>query len=197
MTETNETQFSHTLKILGMKFSFQLQDLKEDSQTKIDKWLQKWERPSFSARKDKSSSIAILFKKNTQFEVNKTSRDENGRFLLVNGTKDDTNVTLSNITHLLDLRNSMNEDCSLKNWKIQFLNFNLLTLNWFLGGDFNCVTDVDLDRSHTISKTDSSVNKLRNILSNFQLKDIWRQHNLATQPRQKRIYILFKCGNSQ
>ena len=46
-----------------------------------------------------------------------------------------------------------------------------------LGGDFNCVTDVDLDRSHTISKTDSSVKKLRNILNNFQLKDIWRQHN--------------------
>ena len=46
-----------------------------------------------------------------------------------------------------------------------------------MGGDFNCVTDVDLDRSHTISKTDSSVNKLRNTLNNFQLKDIWKQHN--------------------
>ena len=46
-----------------------------------------------------------------------------------------------------------------------------------MGGDFNCDTDVDLDRSHTISKTDSSVNKLRNILNNFQLKDIWGQHN--------------------
>ena len=33
------------------------------------------------------------------------------------------------------------------------------------GGDFNCVTDVDLDRSRTVSKTDFSVNKLRNILN--------------------------------
>ena len=46
-----------------------------------------------------------------------------------------------------------------------------------LGGDFNCVTDVDLDRSRMVSKTDSSVNKLKNILNNFQLKDIWRYQN--------------------
>ena len=50
-----------------------------------------------SAGKDKSSSISILFIKNTTFEVNKISVDENGRFLLVNGTKDDKNVTLCNI----------------------------------------------------------------------------------------------------
>ena len=46
-----------------------------------------------------------------------------------------------------------------------------------LGGDFNCVTDVDLDRSHTISKADSSVNKLRSLLNNLHLKDIWKQQN--------------------
>ena len=39
------------------------------------------------------------------------------------------------------------------------------------------VTDVDLERSHTVSKTNSSVNKLKNILNNFQLKDIWRHQN--------------------
>ena len=34
-----------------------------------------------------------------------------------------------------------------------------------------------LTRGNTITKTDSSVNKLRNILNYFQLKDVWRQHN--------------------
>ena len=76
---------------------FFLQDLRADSKNKPDKWLQKWDGPSYAAGKDKSSSIAILFMKNTQFEVNKISEDENGRFLLVNGTKDDKNVTLCNI----------------------------------------------------------------------------------------------------
>ena len=50
---------------------FFLQDLRADSENKLNKWLQKWEGPSYSAGKDKSSSIAILFMKNTQFEVNK------------------------------------------------------------------------------------------------------------------------------
>ena len=76
---------------------FFLQDLTADSKNKLDKWLQKWEGGSYWAGKDKSSSIAILFMKNTQFEVDKISEDENGRFLLVNGTKDDKNVTLCNI----------------------------------------------------------------------------------------------------
>ena len=69
-----------------------------------------------------------------------------------------------------------------------------------LGSDFKCVTDVDLDRSHTVSKTDSSINKLRNILNNFQLKDIWRQHktdkkeytfysNVGTGSRLDKFYL--------
>ena len=40
-----------------------LQDIKADTKTKIDKWLQKSEGASYSAGKDKSSSIDILFKK--------------------------------------------------------------------------------------------------------------------------------------
>ena len=76
---------------------FFLQNLRADSKNKLDKWLHKWDGPSYSAGKDKSSSIAILFMKNTNFEVNKISEDANGRFLLVNGTKDYKNVTLCNI----------------------------------------------------------------------------------------------------
>ena len=79
-------------------------------------------------------------------------------------------------THLLDLRNSRNENFFEK-LNDSISEFQPAGSQLILGGDFNCLTDVDLDRSHTISKTDSSVNKLRNILNNFQLKDIWRQHN--------------------
>ena len=46
-----------------------------------------------------------------------------------------------------------------------------------MGGDFNCVTDINLDRSRVISKVDSSVNKLKEAINTFQLRDIWRHHN--------------------
>ena len=93
---------------------FFLQDLRADSKNELDKWLQKWDGPSYSAGNDKSSSIAILFIKNTQFEVHKISDDKNGRFLLVNGTKVIKMSLFVTFTHLLDLRNSKNGNCSLK-----------------------------------------------------------------------------------
>ena len=47
-----------------------------------------------------------------------------------------------------------------------------------LGGDFKCVTDVNLDRSRTTSKVDSSAKRLKEAAANaFQLKDIWRHQN--------------------
>ena len=156
---------------------FFLRDLRADSKNKLDKWLQKWEGPSYSAGKDKSSSIAILFRKNTQFEVNKISEDENGRFLLVNGTKDDKNVTLCNIYVPSGPQKFKERKLFFENLKDSISEFQPDNSKLILGGDFNCVTDVDLDRSRMVSKTDSSVNKLKNILSNFQLKDIWRYQN--------------------
>ena len=156
---------------------FFLQDLRADSKNKLDQWLQKWEGPSYSAGKDKSSSIAILFRKNTQFEVNKISEDENGRFLLVNGTKDDKNVTLCNIYAPSGPQKFKERKLFFENLKDSISKFQPDNSNLILGGDFNCVTDVDLDRSRMVSKTDSSVNKLKNILNNFQLKDIWRYQN--------------------
>ena len=156
---------------------FFLQDLRADSKNKLDKWLQKWEGPSYSAGKDKSSSIAILFRKNTQFEVNKISEDENGRFLLVNGTKDDKNVTLCNIYAPSGPQKFKERKLFFENLKASISEFQPDNSKLILGSDFNCVTDVDLDRSRMVSKTDSSVNKLKNILNNFQPKDIWRYQN--------------------
>ena len=74
-----------------------LQDRKASSKNIINQWFRKWDGPYYSAGNDNSSSIAILFKKNFDFQVNKISEDQEGRFLLVNGTKDDKNVTLCNV----------------------------------------------------------------------------------------------------
>ena len=126
---------------------FFLQDLRADSKNKLDKWLQKWEGPSHSTGKDKSSSIAILFMKNTNFEVNKISENENGRFLLVNGTKDDKNVTLCNINAPSGPQKLKELKLFFENLKDSISEFQPDNSKLILGGDFNCVTNVDLDRS--------------------------------------------------
>ena len=109
--------------------------------------------------------------------MNKTSQDENGRFLLVNGTKDDRNDTLCNIHAPSGPQKFKERKQLFEKLKDTISKFQLASSQLILVCDFNCVTDVDLERSHNISKTDSSVNTLRNILNNFQLKDVWRQHN--------------------
>ena len=41
-----------------------------------------------------------------------------------------------------------------------------------LGGDFNCVTDVNLDRSRTTTKIDSSPKRVKEAVNAFQLKHL-------------------------
>ena len=147
------------------------QDPRADSKNKLDKWLQKWEGPSYSAGKDKSSSIAILFMKN------KISEDGNTKFLLVNGTKNDKSLTLCNIYAPSGPQKFKERKLFFENLKDSISEFQPANSTLILGSDFNCITDVNLDRSRTVSKTDSSINKLKNILNNFQLKDTWKQHN--------------------
>ena len=76
---------------------FFLQDLKADSKNKIDQWLQKWDGPSYSACRDSSSSVVMLFKKDLDFQAKNISEHQEGRYLLVNGTSSDRDVTLCNI----------------------------------------------------------------------------------------------------
>ena len=154
-----------------------LQDLKADSKNKIDKWLQRWDGPSYSACGDSSSSVAILLKKNLDFQVKNISQDQNGRYLLVNGTSSDKDVTLCNIYAPSGPQNFKARRQFFEKLHEAISVFKPEESAVIMGGDFNCVTDVNLDRSRTISKVDSSVKRLRETVNAFQLKDIWRHHN--------------------
>ena len=49
--------------------------------------------------------------------------------------------------------------------------------NIILGGDFNCVLNDDLDRSHAVTYRDQSCNSLKHLLTELNLEDAWRLHN--------------------
>ena len=154
-----------------------LQDLKADSKNKIDKWLRKWDGPSYSACKDSSSSVVMLFKKNSDFQVQNVSEDHEGRFLLINGKSGDKDVTLCNIYAPSGPQHLKERRVFFEKLREVISAFKLEDSAVIMGGDFNCVTDINLDRSRVISKVDSSVNKLKEAINTFQLRDIWRHHN--------------------
>ena len=53
-----------------------LQNLKADSKDKIDTWLGKWNGPSYSACRDSFSLVVMLFKKNSDFQVQNISANK-------------------------------------------------------------------------------------------------------------------------
>ena len=75
------------------------------------------------------------------------------------------NVTLCNIYAPSGPQKLKERKLFFENLKDSISDFQPKNSKLIIGGDFNCVTDVDLDRSRTVSKTDSSVNKLKNILT--------------------------------
>ena len=131
----------------------------------------------YSASKDNSSSIAILFKKNFVFQVNKIYEDQKGRFLLVNGTKDDKEVTFCNIYAPSGPQSLQDRTMFFGKLHEAISTFKPDNSAVILGGDFNCITDVNLDRSRTTMKIDSSAKRLKEAVNAFELKDIWRHQN--------------------
>ena len=49
--------------------------------------------------------------------------------------------------------------------------------NIILGGDFNCVLNKELDRSHAVTYQEQSSNSLKHLLAELKLEDGWRLHN--------------------
>ena len=119
----------------------------------------------------------MLFKKNSDFQVQKISEDQEGRFLLVNGTNGDKGVTLCNIYASSGPQTLQERRLFFGKLHKAISAFKPDNSAIILGGDFNCVTDVNLDRSSVTSKVDSSAKRLKEAVNSFQLKDIWRHQN--------------------
>ena len=75
---------------------------------------------------------------------------------MVNGTNGDKNVTLCNIYAPSGPQNLRERKLFFGKLHESMSAFKPENSIIILGGDFNCVTDVHLDRSRTTSKVDSS-----------------------------------------
>ena len=141
-----------------------LQDLKAASKKSTSEWFRKWEGESFSTVKSGTSSIAILFSKDTAFQVTNALEDPEGRFLLLNGTTEDQNVAFCNVYALSGYPKYKERSNFFNNLKTVISEFKPNNSQLTFGGDFNCVLDDELDRSRPMSKYDPSVKSLNPIL---------------------------------
>ena len=114
--------------------------------------------------------VAILIHKSIPFQVNTTTLDPGGRFIILQGTLFGQHLILVNIY-------GPNKD------EPQFYNNIFLTLaslrgDIIIGGDFNCALNPDFDRN---GNQGSSHNQSRKIILNFMgelgLCDVWRERN--------------------
>ena len=150
--------------------------LQETHSTKkaIEKWEKEWIGKSFwnSGEITKSSGVAILLRKNLNIEILTVQKDDKGRILSVAFSFEKQNFQIVNI--YAPTKNSE----KLKFYK-KLKNYITTKNNLILGGDFNMVEDILLDRqggnpnnTHMLG-----LDYLKQIKQKNKLIDIWRKEN--------------------
>lgn len=111
--------------------------------------------------------MSILIHRQVNFSLEKTHKDAEGRFILVNGSLDGINVSLMNVY-------APNEDRSAFIKKV----FNVITQYstgiLLMGGDLNCIMSQHFDRQPSSTTSLSRMSKmLKYQSSEFGLVDVW------------------------
>lgn len=158
------------LRHLGVHIAFlQETHLKPSDHTRLRKrWVGQVYHSSFQSR---SRGVAILIHKSVNFTCSDISSDPNGRYVLVSGILNGTQVALLNV-----YGPNWDDSCFFRSV------FSLIPdqsrYHLILGGDFNCWLNPLLDRSSTKTTVlSSSAKVVRSSMDEFALSDPWRFHN--------------------
>ena len=139
-------------------------------------WCNEWGfKVEFSHGSSASAGVCVLFKPSASFEIIKVDRDTDGRILFLLLKINDMLLTVVNVYG----PNNDNNDFfdSLHSLLAQNGEEPLI-----IGGDFNTVLDPNLDRyPNSIQNHPKCHLSLQNILTDFELVDIWRFKNQTTQ----------------
>ena len=134
------------------------------------RWCQEWGyKIIFSHGRSDSAGVCMLFKPSANFDICYTHTDNNGRILLVVVNINNNPVTLVNIY-------GPNNDNGIFFSELHRLLNEYGEEPFILGGDFNTVLNPKLDKfPRLIQNHPSCYNAIHNIISDFELIDVWRQ----------------------
>ena len=125
----------------------------------------------FSHGSSDARGVCILFKPNFFLEIHKVYSDENGRYLIVDITIGNMRLTLSNLY-------APNEDQPKFFENIINIIENIPNDNRVIGGDFNLVLNLDLDKKGGRHQThNKSQAVIHTWMEDTDLIDIWRVKN--------------------
>ena len=143
----------------------------------------------FAHGTNNSKDVLILFNSELQFEIKSLLNDNDGKYIFVEVTIQGSPFLLVNV---YAPTNSL-EQCSFFEGIISTLD----ELNVdpdgqiIIGGDFNTHLDSTLDNLGGIIETKSSVRKIEELKTAYDLIDIWRIQNpdkkILLGPRKKRL----------
>ena len=154
---------------------FMLQEV-HCSENTMSLWAVEWGyKTLFSCCTSAKGGVAILFNNNFDLQLLRTYLDPNGRFIICDITAEKKCMTIATLYAPND------DDPNF------FLNF-FDHLNDFqcdeviIGGDFNLVLDLDMDKKGGLAKTHTeSVKILKDFCAQFELLDTWRVLNPDTR----------------
>ena len=129
----------------------------------------------YSHGSNHSRGVLVLINEQLQFELKNTIIDDSGRYILLEMTTQDSPFLLLNLyapTKLNEQAAFFEEILSI----IQTTSFDA-ECRIIMGGDFNVHLDAALDNSEGKIETKSTVNKIQDIMLEYNLIDIWRIHN--------------------
>ena len=133
-----------------------------------------WSGLSFwNSYSSNESGTAVLFGETFKPQVNSVHKGAQGQSVIIEiEGEENLHFTLANIY-------APSAGTRQKELKTFFANLettlgDLNCENIILGGDFNCVLNNNLDRSHEVTYRDQSRSSLKQLIARLSLEDLWR-----------------------
>ena len=148
---------------------FLLQEVHAANLQECAKWTSEWEGQAFwSCGTSRARGVAILFKKNFNFNILYKNNDLEGRILSLCINIESTSIQLVNVY-------APNIPTERKNFFNNIFNYAKLGFPTIVGGDFNCIEDVNIDKwGGSPLYGEAGKIELINFLNNFNVTDIYR-----------------------
>ena len=159
------------------------------SEIAIPVWSVEWGyKTIFCCCTSAKGGVAILFKNNFDFQLKRTYVDPNGRFIICDITTDKKCVTIATLYAPIE------DDPNFFSNLFDHLNdFECDVVYVIIGGDFNLVLNLDVDKKGGLARTRvESVKTLKEVFSELDLVDAWRILNPDNRRytwRRKRLEI--------
>lgn len=147
-------------------------------------WQAEWGGQVYSSHGSSNSrGVLTLIPKNSSLEILETSKDEQGRFLLLHIQKEGTPYAIGNV--YAPTQDNVQEQIQLIDL-IEEQVSNLQPQNIILGGDFNAILDPRLDKSpragRAVTQDGSAYRaRLESLNDSLELIDLWRALHPSTR----------------